>query len=265
MARTITEIRAEIVAGLEADPQTTGKFDLSSNRVSVIGAIIYVVAVAAWTVEKLMDYHKQEVESMLKKLKPHSPEYYREMALMYQHGDTLPYGSGTYDTVDADKQIIKHAVIEERGGVLRVKVAKDGPAALTLPEKEAFAAYMHRVKDAGVLLEIVSTTPDILWLVMEVYYDPLLLTDTGALIDGGTYPVTEAIQNYVNSLSFGGQFVPAHLIDAVQGVRGVVIPTITGCITAHGTNPPVVVGAWHTPESGYYWLQLGNIIYKPYV
>ena len=82
---------------------------------------------------------------------------------------------------------------------------------------------------------------------MTVYYDPLVLKSDGVRIDGGVDPVVkEAINGYLNSIGFNGEFTVQGMIDAIQIVKGV---KVVGFEWAKADG--VTISHRHIPESGY--------------
>lgn len=202
--------------------------------------MIYIVSVAIWTLEKIFDLHKKEVDERLSELKPHTARWYRNKALVFQYGfDLLPDSDrfspltpegGTYteEQITSSKIITYSAVVESKNeGRLIVKIATEQGGELqpiTDQQKNAFEAYLSEIKDAGVRLSVVNHPPDVLRLKMKIVYDPLVLDNNGQSILDATKPVENAIKEYLKNLPFDGELVLAHLVDALQQVKGVKVP-----------------------------------------
>lgn len=56
--------------GLDPDPERT--FEDQFSKVSLESILFHVVATCIWTLEKMFDRHKQEVDELISELKPHS-------------------------------------------------------------------------------------------------------------------------------------------------------------------------------------------------
>ena len=257
MARTIKQIQDSIVAAKTADSVLAG---LSSTSMVAIWRLwTYVVAVCMWVQETAFDAHKAEVSAMIAALKPHSLQWYVQKAKAYQYGITLPDDSVTYALVppaDTAVLIVTNAAAVELGGVVRIKVAKGSAGALSPlsgGQLAAFTAYMNRVKDAGVRLQLTSGNADNLRLTTEVYYDPLILDNTGARLDGtSATPVKDAINAYLSSLPFNGLFVVNELMAYVRdNVEGVVIFSSPVVQANYGATPYVGVDVEYVPDAGY--------------
>lgn len=273
MARTIAAIQAQIIAEKTANATLNAQLTSSSN-VAIWKLWAYVTAVAIWTLETLFDSHKAEVAALIAAQKPHTPQWYVGMAKKFQLGDTLPDGSDVYSPVSTDDTvlIVKQAAAVELYNLLRIKVAKNPGGTLeplSAPELAAFTAYMQRVKDAGVRLQLTSGNPDDLQLAIDVYYDPLVLDATGARLDGtASTPVKDAINEYLQNMPFNGLFVLNKLIAAISVTEGVVIPHILDARANYGATPYVTIDVEYVPDAGYMVLNDSffdsNVTYIPH-
>ena len=246
----------------------------STSKTAIWRLTIYVVAVCSWTLEKLYDVHKSIVENFIANLKPHSLLWYRNKAKAFQYGHSLLQDSDSYAVIDEKAKIVKFAAATEtrdsKGAILKIKVAKDNNgtlAELDETESQAFTHYMGRVKDAGVKLRIVSQEADHLRLTLLLYYDPLVLDNTGARLDGtASTSIQDAIANYLENLPFDGEYSNMALTDALQAVDGAVIPEIISAEAKWGEFDWSVIPAIYNPEAGWLKVYEGdlNIIWKPY-
>lgn len=256
MARTIAAIQAQIIATKDSDP-TLGGYTWSTSKTAIWRLWTYVTAVCIWTLEQLYDQHKVEVSAILISQKPHTLQWYVAMARKYQHGVLLPAGSDRYTSENTDPAIaiVQYAAATELTNMVRIKVAKQAAGILeklTTGELEAFSAYMNRVKDAGIRLQITSGDPDNLRVVLAIYYDPLVLSNTGARLDGTeTTPIMNAVNAYLAALPFDGVFVNNHLIAALHQVQGVRIAHVVSVAANYAATPYVPVTVRYTPDAGY--------------
>ena len=262
MARTITEVHKaildDIAANVNLELTSTSKFARYRQ-------FSYIIAVAIVILEQLFDLFKRDVRIDLVTYKPHTLSYYRDIALKFQYGSALPYGSTEYDNTGktdqqvADEQIVAYCAVIENNGRLTMKVAQlvNGElASLTTgghPEKlTAFEAYMEAVKDAGVKITYITDDADHLKLAATIYYDQMVLDATGQRLDGtNNTPVLDAINNYLLKLPFNAEFSKTALIDALQGVEGVGLVNISSCQTKFGANAYALVTERYTPHAGY--------------
>lgn len=234
MARTIQEIQTLIYQAKGQEPALDEQLN-STSKVAIWRLWVYIIAVAIWSLEKLFDQHRADIDKRLAELKPHTARWYRSKALAFQYGfDLLPDSDKfnnqghTEEAIEASKIVKYSAVIESKNeGRLIVKIAGEQGEQLqpiTDAQKQAFEAYLQEIKDAGVRLSVVNYQPDVLHLQMKIIYDPLVLDSNGQSIIHATKPVEETIKSYLKRLPFNGELVLAHLIDALQQAEGVKIP-----------------------------------------
>lgn len=274
MSRTIQEIQNLI---LQAKAQEPALNELNStSKVAIWRLWVYIIAVAIWSLEKLFDQHRADIDKRLAELKPHTARWYRSKALAFQYGfDLLPDSDKfnnqghTEEAIEASKIVKYSAVIESKNeGRLIVKIAGEQGNTLqpiTDAQKQAFEAYLQEIKDAGVRLSVVNYQPDILHLQMKIIYDPLVLDSNGQSILHATKPVEETIKSYLKRLPFNGELVLAHLIDALQQAEGVKIPHL---VLAQSKNITIGggYGAFETieiskiPTAGYFTIDNFNDI-----
>lgn len=276
MARSIQEIQTLIYQAKAQEPALN---ELNStSKVAIWRLWVYIIAVAIWSLEKLFDQHRADIDKRLAELKPHTARWYRSKALAFQYGFDLLTDSDkfnnvghTEEAIEASKIVKYSAVIESKNeGRLIVKIAGEQGEQLqpiTEPQKQAFEAYLQKIKDAGVRLSVVNYQPDILHLQMKIVYDPLVLDSNGQSIIHATKPVEEAIKSYLKRLPFNGELVLAHLIDVLQQAEGVKIPHLVLAQSKNITSGGGY-GAFETieiskiPTAGYFTIDnFNDIIY----
>lgn len=271
MARTVEEIKLSITSAFVANPQVityygleSGKtFDEQFSKLSLESIIFSVIASAMFVVESLFDTHKTDIESKLAERMAHNKMWYKNKALAFQYGHSLVPESDYYEPIDTNAQIIKHASVDETDdGFLQIKVAKESEEsleALTETEQTAFTGYMAKVKDAGVNIRVISQEADHLRLVIDIYYDPIVLGETGNRLDGtNNSPVQQAISKYLENLPFNGEFTIMALTDALQAVNGVVVPQVLSADSYYGTADWVIITAIHQPHAG--WMRVYDAV-----
>lgn len=233
MARTIKQIQDEIISVKNGTAALSGL--TSPSQTAIWLAWTYVVAVCIWTLEKLYDLHILSVKNTLATDKSHTLRWYQNKALNFQYGSALPDGDDVYDNTlltaaqIAAQKIIAQAAAAEDNGIVTVKAAKEISGELeplVVAEYNAFASYMQELKDAGVNLQVISFSGDKLKVTLQIEYDPQVINGDGARVDGSdAAPVKNAIKNYLRNLPFNGIFRVDKMIDALQAVEGVIIPT----------------------------------------
>ena len=274
MARSIQEIQTLI---LQVKAQEPALNELNStSKVAIWRLWVYIIAVAIWSLEKLFDQHRTDIDKRLAELKPHTARWYRSKALAFQCGFDLSPDSDTFNNqghteeqIEASKIVKYSAVIESKNeGRLIVKIAGEQGETLqpiTDAQKQAFEAYLQEIKDAGVRLSVVNYQPDVLHLQMKIVYDPLVLDSNGQSILHATHPVETAIKDYLKRLPFNGELVLAHLIDALQQAEGVKIPHLVLAQSKNITSSGGY-GAFETieiskiPTAGYFTIDNFNDI-----
>jgi hypothetical protein len=285
MARSIADIKKEITDRWMADeviqqrygfePGTS--FDVSfSVKVAIESTIFYIIAVAAWTLEKLFDLHRAELTAMINNLKPHSLRWYVSKAKAFMIGHALVTDADYYDTSGlTDEQIkaaqvVKYAAAVEKSAVVYLKIATDNagePAPLPAQQVEGFKAYIGEVKDAGVVVEVINELAEHFRLSMTVYYDPMVMDDAGMVFSAGTTPVQDTIRRFIKDLPFNGEYRNVALVDALQQIEGVVIPELHLVETSRDGQTWEQVNARSIPYSGYYKVYNEedlNITFIPY-
>ena len=288
-ARTINEIQTEILYNKDSASELDALSILiapeqanvnSDSKVSEWRLWVWVTAVAIWTLEKLFNIFKIEVEERIAATRVHTRRWYREKALVYQYDDTLNE-SDVYDVIDPAKQIVKYAsvrkIILSGHGALRVKVCKDNNGALevlTTAELDGFTNYMNQITDAGTMVMPTSSAADQLKLELDIYYNPQLIDNTGADLDTGENVALTAIKSYLKQMDFDGRLILTKLIDALQAAKGVELPVLkyAAARTDTGNYEDLynmntgVREEFYNPDAG--WLQLDEantvINYIPY-
>ena len=267
--RTISDIKKELTDAFMANDQLQAAygfapgtaFDKQFSRISLESLLLYIVAFAQWTLEKLFDTHTQEVIDYIATMKPHTLRWYQEKAKAFLYGFKLIDGTDQFDTTGksddeiAQAQVVKFAAVTESGATLYLKIAGEEsgrPKKLDASQKAAFEAYLHEYKDAGVRVDVTSEQGDYLRLSLDVYYNPLLLTATGQSKSDGTYPVEDAIKSYIEQLPFNGEYRNNALVDAIQQTTGVVMVQLHSAAQSVDNVTYNPVAAFCTPFAGYF-------------
>ena len=259
MARTIAEIQKIMLDEKAAQPAFAGL--TSTSAIAIWRLIFYIVAFAIWSLEKLYDIFFGQVNEAIATLKPHSERWYAKKAKGFLYGYNLVGETDAYDTAGLTEEevtaasIIAYAAVVSQDRGIRIKVAKlvDGELTfLSNAELLAFKEYMERVKDAGVTLLITTGPADSLKLSLRVYFNPLVLNAAGERLDGtDTTPVQLGVAAYLKNLPFNGVFVTEYLIDALQGIDGVVIPHVMLASARYGVLPYSNFPVKYVPDAGY--------------
>ena len=114
-------------------------------------------------------------------------------------------------------------------------------SALSTSEKTSFDAYIDRIKPAGTNITIVSAAADDMKLSITVTFDPLVIETDGSTPLRGrliatptTYPIEDAVIDYIQQIDFDSYFKVMDLVDAIQEVDGVLNVTVQKASARYG-------------------------------
>lgn len=269
--RTVDEIKQTIATDFMRNESVAALFGFKAgdsftahfSKVSVISVLFYIVACAAFVLEKLFDSYRLEVDERIEAIIPHRPKWYRDRVLAFMKAKTLIPNTDEYDTAEmTDAQItaarvVKHAVADESddASLLTIKVAGEQGGRrcpLDAETEGQLAAYIAEIKDAGVRTALVNIAPDRFDCELDIYFDPMLTVSTveGACLD--------AIRDYVENLPFNGEYTNMALVDKLQEIDGVKIPELRGATTvAVGESVVTAIDARCVPAAGYF--EIGDV------
>lgn len=240
--------------GLDPDPERT--FEDQFSKVSLESILFHVVATCIWTLEKMFDRHKQEVDDLISELKPHSLLWYANKAKAYQDGCSLLPDSDQYDNTNLSdgevrkKQVVKYAAVVERAAIVYLKVAGGSEGnrhPLSEAEEAGLKEYFMRVKDAGVKLEIVNEAPNEFDIDIDIYYNPQVFDKDLVYKNTNKKLVHDTIASFVENLPFNGEYRNSSLIAALLELDGVELVELK---EVRRDGKPFEA-RW-TPENGYF-------------
>lgn len=258
MARSINEIQESILENINSDNELNALSSLteseresltSTSKVSLWRLFVYIISVSFWTIEKLFDTLKQEIEELLLLLKPHKPSWYRTKVLAFQFGHNLNEedyydNTGYTDKQIEDAKVVKYAAVVEVNSILYIKVAGetlDGAdtvrSRLSDSEEAALIQYIRLIRDAGVKVQLINRDADLLQLEIDAYYNPLEIDSSGARLDGSdNEPLQNKLQQYLKEFEFNGELVLTKLTDQLQQVEGIEMPVIKSAYYKFGNQ-----------------------------
>lgn len=266
--RTIAEIKESMTQAFMQNEEAAKLWDFTvgdkwstvMGRMSVENVLFYIVAVCYYVVESLMAMHKSEVEAIVATRMPHTAKWYRDKTLAFLYGKDLIDGTDEHATDGMSEEdikksrVVKHAVAVEdmKSGVLVIKVAgEDGDGKrkpLTPDQCEHLKTYLGEVKDAGVRIEVINSTPSGFALEADVYYNALLDSDEVK------EECKNVIKSYIENLEFNGILSRNGIEDVLRGVAGVEIVQLGGIEVRNS----VVSDVFLSPGSN------GNAYCRPY-
>lgn len=236
MARTVTQISQSIKANFVANEtlqevyalDTAKSFDEQFSSVSLESIIIYIISLAHYSLEVLMDAFISEIDTKISESYLASIPWFYSKVLEFQFGYSLTLNESTYkfeySNTDEEAKVIKYAAIrqvEDTITKLKIYVADANKEPITVEQQIAFEAYIKKVGPAGIHYEFINQNADLLNITVQVIFDPLILNDSGQKLTDGSYPVRDAIQAYIDGITFGGIFNRTKLVDAIQSAEGV--------------------------------------------
>lgn len=232
--------------------------DLSTtSKVGRWRLMMWVVATAAYALEIVYDLFKVDLEEISSNSRYGTLPWYSMISLYFQYGYTLVWigNNFEYATIDDSAKIVKRVSAQEAGSVVNLKVAKlngTSPEKLNATEIAAFESYINEIRPAGINVNIISDDPDYLKLSMNIKRDPLVLAADGELLSSpGTYPVNDAINEFIGTLPFDGVFELCDLVDAVQDSEGVKAAYVNSCEAKYGAYTYSSFTERYTPNAGY--------------
>lgn len=278
---TISEIKNTIGEAYISDPEIIAKYSLDESKtfneqfpvVSIESILFYAVAVGIWISVVLFDRHKTDMETILSQQLVHRTGWYAYKAKLFQfgfelNGDTDSYdNSGKTEAQITASRIVKYsaAITATDKSILFLKIAADNNGKrqpLSGTQLTAFSKYINRVADAGVRIRIVNDKADEIRLVLDIYYDPLVLDNTGSRLDGtGGSPIQDVIRAYLNNLPFNGTYTNMRLVDEIQNVDGVEVVELVSAASRYGVYTEFTeINAREVAHSGYYEVSDENLI-----
>lgn len=239
--RTQTEILNEMKDAYVNDSVVRERYGITGTvtfndvfaQVSIESIIFYIVSVAIYFTEQLFDIHMTEVDAREDQMRIGTIAWWINLCRNFQYGDDLVYNEDTnlfeYQEVDEEVKIIKFATVREGTSGLQLLIcAADGdglPAKLDDPgpERDAFDAYIRKVKLAGLPMVWGSYNADQIKVILTVKRNALIIDSDGITIGGSNKPVNDALKTYITSLAFGDGVVnKTKVIDAIQSAVGVI-------------------------------------------
>lgn len=250
MARTIKDIQSVINADLQAKHPT-----LSGSAVSQWRLLTWVVAVAIYTFENILDAFRVEIDAVADKITPGTVRWYVEQCKRFQNGHELLFDTDTaklyYANDDPSARIVSVVAVTEGKERLSIKVAKidaqNKIVPLTADELYNFTGYVDSIKFAGIETLTVSTTADSLRYNVNVLFDPAVPVTTVKA------NILTALDRFRSEIGFNSMLYKQRLVDAIMNVKGVVTVDLLS-LSRKGTSMTdfVEVGVAEELESGYF-------------
>lgn len=228
MARTIAQIKQIMIDEKNSQSALSGL--TSTSQTAIWNLWFFIVASCIAIFEQLQDLFKQDLEIIAYNTPPNTPQWTRKKVLEFQYDATTPQIPildtntfvVTYPVINTALNIITRcAVITNYNKTVLIKVAKnDPPEPLDSYEAGALGDWLEAWVPAGITGELINIAPDLVEVAANVYYDGQYSLVIQSLVE-------TALQNYFKNLPFNGQIKTQLIVDAIQGVTGVVNVSLT--------------------------------------
>jgi hypothetical protein len=221
MSRSVSAIQQQMLDNIAAD-STLSTLLTSTSKRAIYRLYTYIIAVAINTLEQLIDIFTANVEAIALAASPATPAWIQAQIFKFQYSTLtsqvvqLVNFAPAYPVVDPTLQIISRcSVTTNLSNSVIIKVATGTPpAALTSGQLSALQSYVNTIGIAGVIYNVVSLSPDNLYIQANIYYQgqysPVIQAN-----------VIAAINNYLASLPFNGQMKLSDLEASIRTVAGV--------------------------------------------
>ncbi len=275
MARTIQQVYDDLIVekqsqtalnGLQPaidDAQTLLNNLTTTSKVAKWRLDLWIVAFGISAMENLFDLFSVEIETRAKEIPAGTLKWYSDQTFLFQLGNVQVYNTDqqkfVYDPIIEANRIVKRAVAGQIGDQVRIKTAKlDGsgnPIALTVAELSALNDFWNGStgnKFAGTNLAVTSNDADELRVDLFVQYDPEILAPDGSLLTNpATFPVIDAINDFISNLPFNGIFNLTSFTDSIQNADGVVDPVLNDATSRFGLLPFTSINKNLLPDAGH--------------
>jgi len=283
---TVSEFKRVMTDYYIGDENIKEAYGLDKNRtfeeqfsaVSLENIIFFDVATAMFVMQELFERFKIDVTEILNAQLPGTVNWYAYKAKLFQYGKELvpelvpetDYYNNTGKTAEqiAGMRIVKYAAAVEAKdkSILYLKIATDNGdderKPLSPEQLIAFKKYLNEVQYAGVRISVINDPADEMKLQIDIYYDPLVLDETGSRLDGtADTPVQDIIRNYLKNLPFNGTYTNQGLVDTLQAINGVRIAELKSAASRYGAYTEFTeIDAREVAHAGYYHISDANLI-----
>lgn len=250
MARSISEIKADITTAFMADATVQEKYGFAAgtsfsnyfSTVSIENILFYIISTAIYLVEQISYSHVSAVQKIINSERGHTCSWYQRMVLNFLQSeqvffdiDTNTWNTGTLtDTEIENARIIKACAVTEGDFTINdtdyygllIKVAttdNNGKfTVLSTSQYNALSTYIGKFKDAGVPVMLINQLGDVLQFNITLWIDYSIIHDLST-----AETINDAIRAYLKTLPFNGELTMAGLTDAIMAVNGVELAQIT--------------------------------------
>ena len=178
MARSISVIKAQILAAVQAESALAGL--TSPSQTAIYTTWIFIQAVTINLLEQAQDIYKAFLEALLAKSAPATPLWIQDQTFKFQYSATVPQivaiqtdFSIAYPVPDATLRIVTQCSVQtDVNKNILVKVAVGSPpAAMGATPLGQLQGYLTSIIPAGLYVTASSLDADKLYVKASVYYD----------------------------------------------------------------------------------------------
>ena len=277
---TKSEIRERLKASFVADPQTIALYGLTPGE--TFDQQFSTASLEMMMIENMVNSiyeHEQMVAQNATNSRPQNLPNFIQTVLNYHDGQPLVWMDGQfkYDLTEVTnpntlKIISRCAVLESNDGELVVKVAHDNAGELepiTNEEAIRLLFYLNQMKVPGVRIRLINEAADLIKTTINVYVDPLQIDlTTGQRLNSTeiSYPVKEAIREYLSALEFNGAFVTNYFEAAIQSKAGVNLVEVELLQWKYAGYDFADFTTFKVPQAGYFKILDADLTinYLPY-
>lgn len=247
--------------GSKMDTATNIALDAKSgSRVAKWRIWLWIVAVASWTIENIVESAQLVISAIINGQRPHTLRWYEEETKNWQYGHELEWLNndhwGYAQDDEAARLVSQVSATKSGNGEVTIKAVKESGGALaplaTL-EKDSLEAYWSKWADAGVEILLVSDDPNQLKIEATVVRDRLILAADGTLLrDSSINPLDLAIAEFIAAIPFNGIIRITDMEAAAKEAEGIKDFVITNLSISPAGDPVwVPVDREVVPSSGF--------------
>lgn len=271
---SLEQYKNEMITAKESRPELVEL--TSTSKASIWRNMLFIFAYITDLISQMLNQHSSEMDEKIKTQKTHRLEWIQMQFLNFQYGFDLLPESDLFDNTgatDEDIEIskeIKYCAVskadDKSGVIIKIATEVDGELWRMPDDKmEAVAAWWDEAGGCGVDYTIINYLPDLLKLNIRIFRDPLVLDANGmvrGVVNGGTYPVKTALQEFMKELPFNGELRLQELANKLESVQGVKLVQIDHAQSSwidpalNGYGDYITIDVRTIPASGYFKLTL---------
>lgn len=268
----LVDIENEILTEKATHPELT-PLDSDSNA-AIWRLWMFIQASITDFFDDVMALFKSDMQTLIDNNQYGTDPWWQGKMLAFQFGDLLVFQNNIYQyaIVDPTKQIVGFCAITSINGVVQIKVALNvngQPAVLSDDQKNGVIAYCRQIQPSGARFAVSSLPADLIKFIGNIYYDA---SGDLSVIQPAVESAIITFLNAKNTTNFDGTLYVNKLIDAIQGVPGVVGNQVDVLSIAAKNSGGVYAEftSSNRPESGFFAIDpafplSSTLTYMPFV